>query len=933
MISTLFKPNRRWFVPEVVQTSAMDCGPAALKCLLEGFFIPVSYGRLREACQTDVDGTSIDTLEEVAVQLGLQAEQVMVPPDHLFLPEANTLPAIAVVRLPSGITHFLVIWRTLGPFVQVMDSGSGRRWLTRQQLLDELYLHQLAVPAAGWREWAGSAEFLHPLRRRLTQLGLSSQVVETQLATAIADPSWYALAKLDAATRMVAAVVRTGGLRRGEEASRVLVQLCHPAACEPTSPLETIPQLYWSVRPVIHVSMAQEADPMEVPHEDAHEDDVEPELHLRGAVLVCVRGRTNLDPTPPVPGQIEDVAAPASLSPDLAAALAEAPSRPSWALLKLLRADGLFAPTVLLFTLFLAAGAVVLEALLLRSLFDLGRLLSTHVQRMGAISLILAFAVLLLALEWLLTGSLLRMGRKLENRLRIAFLTKLPELGDRYFQSRLVSDMAERSHSIHKLRLLPDLGRQLLRSTFEIILTTAGIIWLAPESAWLVVLSASSAIGVPLLAHAYLTTQDLRVRTHLGALGRFYHDAMLGLAPIRTHGAEPAIRREHESLLVEWARASQGFVNAMVTVEGAQMLLGFGLATWLLFRHLGLASDAAGLLLLVYWALSLPLLGQELVLAARQYPTLRNTTLRMLEPLGAPSANPSLDQPGDEALHSAVEDGSYPSSTSRGVAVTLQNVTVRAAGHTILHDITLNLAPGSHVALVGASGAGKSSLVGLLLGWHRAVAGQVSIDGQPFTAARLEELRNQTAWVDPAVQLWNRTLLANLRYGGSDPLSTALDRIINQADLLTVLEKMTDGLQTELGEGGALVSGGEGQRVRLGRAMLRSDVRLVILDEPFRGLDRVQRGLLLQRARVWWRNATLICITHDISETEQFERVVVMAQGRIIEDGTPQALAAQPTSHYRAMLDDEEGVRTQLWSAAAWRHMSIADGKVTRDDC
>ena len=69
--------RRRLLVPEVVQTSAMDCGPAALKCLLEGFGIPVSYGRLREACQTDVDGTSIDTLEEVAVQLGLDAEQIM----------------------------------------------------------------------------------------------------------------------------------------------------------------------------------------------------------------------------------------------------------------------------------------------------------------------------------------------------------------------------------------------------------------------------------------------------------------------------------------------------------------------------------------------------------------------------------------------------------------------------------------------------------------------------------------------------------------------------------------------------------------------------------------------------------------------------------------------------------------------------------------
>src|SRR4030042_5541173 len=90
--------EQRFFVPEVVQTSAMDCGPATLKALLEGFGIPISYGRLREACQTDVDGTSIDTVEELAVQLGLHAEQIMLPADHIFVPEARALPAIVVVR-------------------------------------------------------------------------------------------------------------------------------------------------------------------------------------------------------------------------------------------------------------------------------------------------------------------------------------------------------------------------------------------------------------------------------------------------------------------------------------------------------------------------------------------------------------------------------------------------------------------------------------------------------------------------------------------------------------------------------------------------------------------------------------------------------------------------------------------------------------------
>ena len=89
---------RRLVVPEVVQTSAMDCGPAALKALLEGMGVTVSYGRLREACQTDVDGTSIDTIEDVAVQLGLDAEQVVVPPDHVLPTSADNLPAIVVVR-------------------------------------------------------------------------------------------------------------------------------------------------------------------------------------------------------------------------------------------------------------------------------------------------------------------------------------------------------------------------------------------------------------------------------------------------------------------------------------------------------------------------------------------------------------------------------------------------------------------------------------------------------------------------------------------------------------------------------------------------------------------------------------------------------------------------------------------------------------------
>src|SRR4051812_37655764 len=210
-------PRRRGLVPEVVQTSAMDCGPAVLKGLLEGFGIPVHYGRLREACQTDVDGTSIDVLEAVAGQFGLDAAQVMIPADHLLLPEAGALPAILVVRLPNGFTHFVLAWRRHGPLVQVMDPAVGRRWVACQRLLDEGYVHSLAFPADAWRDWAASAEFLRPLARRLRALGLG-RVAAARIDAAVAGPGWRPLAALDAATRLVEALVRSGGVRRGREA-------------------------------------------------------------------------------------------------------------------------------------------------------------------------------------------------------------------------------------------------------------------------------------------------------------------------------------------------------------------------------------------------------------------------------------------------------------------------------------------------------------------------------------------------------------------------------------------------------------------------------------------------------------------------------------------------------------------------------------------
>jgi len=839
---------------------------------------------LREGCQTDVEGTSIDTMEEAAVQLGLSAEQIMVPLDHVLAPEADVLPAIVVVRLASGTTHFVVVWRRHGPLVQVMDPGLGRRWLTCKRFVEELYLHEQMVPADAWRDWAAKEQFRNTLRRRMRDLGISRSAMKGLVDRGLADPGWQSLAALDAAVRMTNSIVRSGGIRGGSQAARVLERFVEHH--------ETVPPAYWSVKPA---------------------PSVDGQLLLCGAVLVHASGRKIASAGQP---------SPAPLSPELVAALAEPPSRPGRELLRLLREDGVLGPAALMLAMLLATGGVLLEAVLFRGLFDLGRELGLVGQRMGAMAALLGFVTILLLLEYPLAVSVLRWGRRLETRLRIAFLQKIPRLGDRYFQSRLTSDMAERSHSVQRIRNLPNLGSQLTRGVFELLLTVAGITWLDPASLPLAASAAAISLALPLMAQPILAERDLRVRSHAGALSRFYLDALLGLVAIRAHGAERAVRREHENLLVEWARAGYGLQRSAVFIEAVQLLCGYGLAAWVLIDHLSRATDAGGVLLLVYWALNLPVLGEQVAQVAWQYPAYRNVTLRLLEPLGA------LDETDSAAQPEVQNRAARRHQTDTGVALAFESVTVRAAGHTILEDIQATIATGSHVAIVGPSGAGKSTLVGLLLGWHRPAAGRVLVDGTPLEGARIDRLRGETAWVDPAVQLWNRTFLDNLSYGSDSANAAALGTAIEAADLRSVLEKLPDGLQTRLGEGGALVSGGEGQRVRLGRALIRQDVRLVILDEPFRGLDREKRRDLLARARQLWRQATLLCITHDLGETLGFERVIVIDGGHIVEDGDPAELLRRPGSRYHSLLIAEEAVARNLWSKGEWRHWWLEDGKL-----
>lgn len=878
----------RLLCPEVVQTSQMDCGPAAVKALLEGFGLRTSYGRLREACQTDVDGTAIGALEELIGQLGLGIEQVMVPIDHVLLEERN-LPSIAVVLTGTGTTHYVVAWRIHGRWVQVMDPAAGRRFMRAETFERALYRHEHPVDAAAWRDWAASEDFTDALASRLEQLGADPRA---SIDRALADPSWRSLAALDATTRLLKVLATGGAIPRGSELDQLVWSFVESAVAElstdATGP-RAVPERYWTVWP----------DPS-TEHETG-----EPRLLLRGAVLLRVTARPDASYTPE--------SGPVDAS--MLHAIREGDDSPWRLLLDLVRRRGRRLMTAMTLGMASSSILVALEALLLLGLIRAAGQLEGVGQLPAAIASVVVFVAGVAALQLAIASGAVFLGRQLELRVRTAFLRKIPRLGDRFFQSRLRSDMAERAHSVVSLRQLPAHVAELAGSASGLVATAVAVALFFPDVAGLAVLLALSSVAIPLAAQPALLDLAANLRAYAGGLSSYYLDALRGLTAIRAHRGESSLRREHQRVLDLWLRSALSFNSRVVWLDALQTVVGLSLTAAMLLQHTDRHGLGGGVLLLAYWALAVPELGAAFARDIQQLPDFRSIAARFAEPIQAPeesepSAPPPLLRAG-----------------GRGVTVGLEDVSVVASGHTLLHGIEARFGAGERIAVLGASGAGKSTLLALLLGWHRAATGRVLIDDAPLAAAVLESLRERTAWVDPAVTLWNRSLLFNVRYGdsrGSEPI----DAIWRAADLRNVIAGLPSGLATALGEDGCRLAGGEGQRVRLARALARRHADLVVLDEPFRGLDRTRRRAALEQAFGWWRGATILCATHDLQVAGLFDRVAVLNEGELVELDTPGALSSRASSHLSRLLEAEDR-REQVWRSSRWRRLWMVDGALS----
>jgi len=206
-----------------------------------------------------------------------------------------------------------------------------------------------------------------------------------------------------------------------------------------------------------------------------------------------------------------------------------------------------------------------------------------------------------------------------------------------------------------------------------------------------------------------------------------------------------------------------------------------------------------------------------------------------------------------------------------------------------LSQLTFDASPGETIALVGRSGSGKSTTISLLLRFYQATNGAVKIDGKDINQYCLKDLRKQFAYVSQQVVLFNDSIANNIAYGKPDATRAEIEEAARKAHVLEFAEHLADGLDASVGENGSQLSGGQRQRVAIARALL-CDAPFLILDEATSALDTESERHIQDALTVLQENRTSIVIAHRLSTIESADKILVLEQGKVIEQGSHQSL-------------------------------------------
>ena len=223
-------------------------------------------------------------------------------------------------------------------------------------------------------------------------------------------------------------------------------------------------------------------------------------------------------------------------------------------------------------------------------------------------------------------------------------------------------------------------------------------------------------------------------------------------------------------------------------------------------------------------------------------------------------------------------------------------------GDTLFHGFSLEIKPGEKIGLVGASGSGKTTLTKLLLRFADIDSGKITIDGQDISEVTQASLRAKIAYVPQEPLLFHRSVRENIAYGRPDATDAEIEEAAKKAGAYDFIIGLKDGFDTMVGERGIKLSGGQRQRVAIARAILK-DAPILVLDEATSALDSESEALIQKSLETLMENRTSIVIAHRLSTIAKLDRIIVLKDGKIVEDGS-----------HDELINKKRGVYAKLWA-------------------
>ena len=371
-------------------------------------------------------------------------------------------------------------------------------------------------------------------------------------------------------------------------------------------------------------------------------------------------------------------------------------------------------------------------------------------------------------------------------------------------------------------------------------------------------------------------------------------DVLSNVLAVKSSGAEAIEQQRFKKTVNSWRSASldtmRGFLKVSTVYSTINMSIKIGAIAFAVYaaQH-NLVSVAAVYLIITYTSsVAHELWNMNGIM--RSYNRIIGDAHEMVEILQTPT---TLVDRSDAKL-----------AVTRG-GIVMDDITFthdEGQGNTMFHDFSLNIQPGEKIGLVGSSGSGKTTLTKLLLRFADIDSGEITIDSQDIAGVTQASLREQIAYVPQEPLLFHRSVRENIAYGRPDATDAEIERAAKKAGAYDFIIKLQDGFDTMVGERGVKLSGGQRQRIAIARAILK-DAPILILDEATSALDSESEALIQKSLETLMKGRTSIVIAHRLSTIAKLDRIIVLENGHIVEDGSHEQLLAK-----------KRGVYAKLWA-------------------